>query len=1166
MHDFFRKAYRLSFFFVTVNLLTTWSLFSAEPILLGSNLRLDRATGTIVYTDKQDQAGLLKPERIKIGLLMDQRDGNGAIVTRDQFMPNVALLDSEPRTEGKKISLQGRYRTLDEKNPLLFEEVLTETFASGLDLSFRFRSEKPILQKTLCLNLLLSKNFQGRKVYFDGEGVILPVKLGDKCLFFTPPGKRVQRIVVPGLREILEVSCAGVEVLFCQYPDGTGSIRLYIASPNTEVSEAELKLSLKLTPYTSESLSLRSAANRDFRDETRDDGLGGWTDQGAQNDMSALSSGQRLFGNVFFDIIDAGQNSNRACLVFANSARPNFVKSVSIPVGSKTYSYLYLLHSTAWTPRNGNTVCGTIEVLYEDGSKQEIVVETGRDVGDWWDPVGLVNAQVVWKDKNKVGTDIGLYLSRFALADKKVSNINLKTAGNALWMIAGISGVKESYIPVLPQDNDVPVSYITKEDADWRPFTFSKDIVKGSALDFSFLQDAPAGKYGPVIIKDGKFVFRDRPKRSVRFFGTNLNRDIVTGLTKEECEKIADRMVAYGYNAVRFHHYDDSLIKEGATTPDLDAERLDRMDYLIYCLKNRGVYLVTDLYISRLKGFNRKFDDLTEVKFAAAFIPEVRENVKAYAKALLEHVNPYTKLALKDEPALATLSLINEDALPTHYTLEIINRHPYLKEAFRKAYSEWCASRQLVMPDNLAKDPQLLTRFLMDRQVELYADLSSYVRSLGVSHPLTDMNHRGLYLMTIPRNTYDFVENHQYHDHPEFTGTAFASDTINHDKSVLTMMGRLFQHGAPRIFGKPFTLTEWNFCYPNRYRSESGPVMGSYAALQDWDGLFRFDYSDQKMTAFGSTHTWAFNTVCDPMQMLSERITALFFLRGDVTPAKTRFTYAVTPEIWKLPVALDYMYFETYFNSWFAEDFTMLGAYAQIGSNLVTAQTQSLPASVAVTAEKLPSLRGKIPCYPPGGNLIPSLEENGFLKAAAFVPKEGKFESETGQLRVNSRQIAFRAVTPRSECLVQEGAAQEGNVLSVKGNTVFSTVFVGSVDGKVLTESRRLLVLHLTDLRNSQEKRTEYRGKLILGRGTGKYPLLARKGEVKITFKTQTQARPCIWALAVSGERLREVPFEQKEDHITFTASTAQGPQASFAYEVLWDGETGAQSVPTLKK
>ncbi|MDD7750332.1 MAG: hypothetical protein PUK77_01340 [bacterium] len=53
--------------------------------------------------------------------------------------------------------------------------------------------------------------------------------------------------------------------------------------------------------------------------------------------------------------------------------------------------------------------------------------------------------------------------------------------------------------------------YVAKAGKDWKAFTYRRDVLPGSALDFSARLDAPAGKYGPVIAgPDGQFVFRGR--------------------------------------------------------------------------------------------------------------------------------------------------------------------------------------------------------------------------------------------------------------------------------------------------------------------------------------------------------------------------------------------------------------------------------------------------------------------------------------------------------------------------------------------------------------------------------------------------------------------------------------------------------------------------------
>lgn len=47
--------------------------------------------------------------------------------------------------------------------------------------------------------------------------------------------------------------------------------------------------------------------------------------------------------------------------------------------------------------------------------------------------------------------------------------------------------------------------------------TMDKGTPFQGALDFSYLQDAPAGKYGHVNVKEGHFYFENG--KQVRFFG-----------------------------------------------------------------------------------------------------------------------------------------------------------------------------------------------------------------------------------------------------------------------------------------------------------------------------------------------------------------------------------------------------------------------------------------------------------------------------------------------------------------------------------------------------------------------------------------------------------------------------------------------------------------------
>ena len=69
-----------------------------------------------------------------------------------------------------------------------------------------------------------------------------------------------------------------------------------------------------------------------------------------------------------------------------------------------------------------------------------------------------------------------------------------------------------------------------------------------SPVDVSFLLDAPAGKHGPVIVKDGHLATRDDGRR-IRFWGVNItdwskgSRQIPS---KEDAAYIAGTLARFG--------------------------------------------------------------------------------------------------------------------------------------------------------------------------------------------------------------------------------------------------------------------------------------------------------------------------------------------------------------------------------------------------------------------------------------------------------------------------------------------------------------------------------------------------------------------------------------------------------------------------------------------
>jgi len=102
----------------------------------------------------------------------------------------------------------------------------------------------------------------------------------------------------------------------------------------------------------------------------------------------------------------------------------------------------------------------------------------------------------------------------------------------------------------------------------------------------------------------------------------------------------------------------------------------------------------------------------------------------------------------------------------------------------------------------------------------------------------------------------DYVDAHAYWQHPKFPHKAWDSKDwlITNSPMMLNIQDSTFKRIAPyRISDKPFTISEYNHPNPNDYSAEMMPMLASYAAWQDWDGFFIFQYRGSNKT-FNSDH------------------------------------------------------------------------------------------------------------------------------------------------------------------------------------------------------------------------------------------------------------------------------------------------------------------------
>jgi hypothetical protein len=203
---------------------------------------------------------------------------------------------------------------------------------------------------------------------------------------------------------------------------------------------------------------------------------------------------------------------------------------------------------------------------------------------------------------------------------------------------------------------------------DWVPFHLPWESPEGAIADARFLLDAPAGKHGPLVVRDGHFHFENGKR--VRFWGVNLSGEGCLP-PPEVAPRAADRLAKFGFNLVRFHGLDSTwgntlFPKNAPDTQHFDPAPLDRLDRMIAELEKRGIYVNLNLHVGRrfTSGDGLPQTEMLGYgKYCVLFDPRMIELQKDYARRLLGHRNPYTGRTYAEDPAVVIVELTNENSL-----------------------------------------------------------------------------------------------------------------------------------------------------------------------------------------------------------------------------------------------------------------------------------------------------------------------------------------------------------------------------------------------------------------------------------------------------------------------------------------------------------------------
>jgi len=669
----------------------------------------------------------------------------------------------------------------------------------------------------------------------------------------------------------------------------------------------------------------------------------------------------------------------------------------------------------------------------------------------------------------------------------------------------------------------------------WFSFVIPDSDTTHNVVDMSFLNSVPAGAKGFIKVENGHFV--DGSGERIRFFGTNLTFGSCFP-DKNTAVLIAARLSKLGMNVVRMHHMDNQSAPDGIwdkSMKELDPEQLDRLDWLIYQLKIHGIYTNLNTHVSRnYPGSDyEETDNLHYGKGIDQFYRPYIEMQKDYAKKLLTHKNPYTGNIYTQEPAVAFVEVNNENSLISNWKLLPVLNEQH-RNALRQQWNEWLGKN----PAYKAKQgystdlfgiikgygdttpeiqKEMMWSFLMDREMIYAAEMVAYYKNdLKIKVPIaeTQAYYSGVQGVWRESQVSDFDDMHSYWEHPDFPGKSWSATSWKIRNSSMVsdkQTGTLAWFAEHRIAGKPLTISEYDHPAPTFYCAEMFPMLNSFSAFQDFDGIYHFTfdapYDKGRIDNF-------FSSAGHPLKQVFVPAGAVIFRMNAVSAGKHAIQLGLPHKavVENLVKTGDKIRLHVSNMKFVWKD---AGAYPGL--------VMQHPLNVNTTATE-------------------------FGLSEPVTETTGPWESETGQLAWDTRDsvnAVYRINAPSVKAAIGYigGKAIELGSVTIAMDTTkvnWATITLTALDGKPVESSSRLLLVAAGRAENTEWKWDDKQ--TTLGGEWGSAPTIVEGIPALITFKNMNEFK--VSALDPAGNPVSELPVIRKGAELSFGI----GAQ----YKTLW--------------
>ena len=427
---------------------------------------------------------------------------------------------------------------------------------------------------------------------------------------------------------------------------------------------------------------------------------------------------------------------------------------------------------------------------------------------------------------------------------------------------------------------------------------------------------------------------------------------------------------------------------------------------------------------------------------------------------------------------------------------------------------EHLAQQNINLPKIREESQRMISfqRLVHDMETTSYTWMKNHLRDQGYPGLVTSYNNWDSITENSTRSVADFIDAHGYFNETSSFGPGSGSLQNSMLENPLKILA--LSLAAVRHAGKPLTVSEYGQVFWNQHRYEASVVTPAVAALQGWDYLCMhsegpIDLSFQQPGILRKQGINPYEAGIDPVLRAGETLSALMFLRGDVSPSPNRATivYPSVPQ------------------------------HKNDATNAVPDSLRMLALLTAIEIRQAdqiatPTAGKKIEFTPGSSNQVADrildLRHAGFLPTSNVTDSaRQQYQSDTGELALNANAKRYTVRTARTEAISVAAAISDYNmrVLRIKnidGPALFSA---SALDEANLDSSKSILFILATDALNSGMTFTDTTRTTLLTKGS--MPVQIRQGIVQTSVVLKHAIPMRLVALDLKGNRRDEIPITQ---------------------------------------